>query len=976
MDVTPTASQSSVSTEPAAVQTKKRAHEGSARTLVTSSADGRTVEIEMTDAPSQAASRKKPWHGPRSGRAEPKDLHVAWANVGKGLAQHIALLETCFAEDFDVVQVQEPWVMYPTKTQSHPGYDRYAPVDAWTGEDTRPRVMTYIRKGNRKAFHLSVIQRRPIGSRDLLWLDVNGFAMLNCYRQPRLDSVLDYVTALEPPPDCLIGGDFNAKDRTFEPSIQQSRDGGSRLATWSQETGMHFINIPGEATHRDGHVLDLTFSNIPLASTSVRMDLRCGSDHMTLHTIIPGRGSLNPPKPTFVIGERELDLFKNLVSMLIDTLSDPSDLSAQQVDDQIRRFQAGWASAIETAGRSPSGEGSSAPWWTADCQEAWMDWKQARDDPSAEPDERLEEHHRFKAVVRAAKRRFWEGVIDACENTNRLWKVVAWHKAKARLNPPPIQHNGSLVQDPVGKAEALWAAIGERFSADDDLPGDPLEDWNSADLNHSLVWSQDLTMEELEVATIGPKNTAPGIDLTTINLMTKCWDILKDWYFALVRRCLQLSHFPAPWKEAEVSFMPKGAFDALLKNRLLERMRRQGWPLEVLKLVRSFLSGRRVRARLGTAITGFKDVRCGTPQGSPLSPVLYMLYLAELFALDSQLRFGYADDVAMYRVGKDLEESSEALKADIRKVLDWGATNKVVFAPDKYELIHITSSRTPDNPSIDLGSQVITPIPIRYEEDQNNRASPELRIPALRWLGVWIDRKFTFRRHVAEKCASAMKVVKHLRGLSNTVRGISPGAVRKAVIACVFPTALYGAEVWYAGRLKPAANRSQAGKDLVSARIGGHIDDLQKVFNAAARAILPVWRTTPNGLLCREAAIPSAEMALEEIRLRFSVRLRKSDHSHPLASRVDAPVLLRRKTRLQRTAALLPKVERLIHTHRRYPPGSTLDPTGGLSKEAAATEFEAWLGTASQFIRVVKRLVVGRAPCQTFRILWFSTQKL
>ncbi|CCE32636.1 uncharacterized protein CPUR_06498 [Claviceps purpurea 20.1] len=83
-------------------------------------------------------------------------------------------------------------------------------------------------------------------------------------------------------------------------------------------------------------------------------------------------------------------------------------------------------------------------------------------------------------------------------------------------------------------------------------------------------------------------------------------------------------------------------------------------------------------------------------------------------------------------------------------------------------------------------------------------------------------------------------------------------------------------------------------------------------------------------------------MALEEIRLRFSVRLRKSDHSHPLASRVDAPVLLRRKTRLQRTAALLPKVERLIHTHRRYPPGSTLDPTGGLSKEAAATEFEAW----------------------------------
>ncbi|KAG5964494.1 hypothetical protein E4U56_002150 [Claviceps arundinis] len=85
-----------------------------------------------------------------------------------------------------------------------------------------------------------------------------------------------------------------------------------------------------------------------------------------------------------------------------------------------------------------------------------MDWKQARDDPSAEPDERLEEHHRFKAVVRADKKRFWEEVIDACENTNILWEIEVWHKAKARLDPPPIQPNGSVVQDSVGKAKALW----------------------------------------------------------------------------------------------------------------------------------------------------------------------------------------------------------------------------------------------------------------------------------------------------------------------------------------------------------------------------------------------------------------------------------------------------------------------------------------------------------------------------------------
>lgn len=77
--------------------------------------------------------------------------------------------------------------------------------------------------------------------------------------------------------------------------------------------------------------------------------------------------------------------------------------------------------------------------------------------------------------MRAAKKRFWEEVIDACENNNRLWKIVAWHKAKARLDPPPIQPNGSVVQDSVGKAKALWAAIGERFTAEDTSLETPLK---------------------------------------------------------------------------------------------------------------------------------------------------------------------------------------------------------------------------------------------------------------------------------------------------------------------------------------------------------------------------------------------------------------------------------------------------------------------------------------------------------------------
>ncbi|KAI0182227.1 hypothetical protein EV127DRAFT_355392, partial [Xylaria flabelliformis] len=108
-----------------------------------------------------------------------RGLVIAWANVRKSLSPHISLLARCWGEKIDVVHVQEPWTGKGTRTQNHPGYESYAPLDAWDGEDERPRVISYVRKGKR----LQAQQRRPIRSRDMLWLDVNGHPMLNVYRE-------------------------------------------------------------------------------------------------------------------------------------------------------------------------------------------------------------------------------------------------------------------------------------------------------------------------------------------------------------------------------------------------------------------------------------------------------------------------------------------------------------------------------------------------------------------------------------------------------------------------------------------------------------------------------------------------------------------------------------------------------------------------------------------------------------------------
>jgi len=81
---------------------------------------------------------------------------------------------------------------------------------------------------------------------------------------------------------------------------------------------------------------------------------------------------------------------------------------------------------------------------------------------------------------------------------------------------------------------------------------------------------------------------------------------------------------------------------------------------------------------------------CGTPQGSPLSPVLYTLYLAELLNQDTNRRFGYVDDVCLYRASNSLDENVRLLAEDVRAINEWGAANKVAFAPGKLEIMHLT----------------------------------------------------------------------------------------------------------------------------------------------------------------------------------------------------------------------------------------------------------------------------------------------
>lgn len=923
----------------------------------------------------------------------------------------------------DVALVTEPWVSHirNTTTLTHPGYDHFTPASIWnTQEENRPRVITYVRIGAQ----LHTETRVPVHHRDLLWIDVNGFTILNYYRAPGEDHTLEYLEGLQPPQNFIAAGDANVRSPAFEPG-SANLHGGRRLANWAAESGCAFIGQLGKPTHRDGHVIDLPFSNIPFAESDIAEDLGSGSDHLPLRIVLPGRG--REPREERIRGwrvtPRDQDRLKDLAMLGARNLPQ-QEQSPEGIESAAAALSSMLQDCVHTIGRPRRRDGRTAPWWTDEVRQARKNWRRSED--RAKDSELRREYLR---AIRSAKRSYWRRQTDEITSDKDLYRIVGWYKSGQRIRSVPIIDGEKAIENSYEKAEFLTKSILFRFDPDDDIPQIPCGS------EGTLPWSTTVTLEEAERFTCGVSSTSPGTDMLTVYHLKILWPAIGEYLRSLIEKCLKLGYFPQVWRQAEVVMMPKvgktdfssyrswrpiallsclgkglerivarrmvwtalqsglisphhagavpkrsamdlaaslthdvelalskglkvtmvtldvqGAFDALLKNRLLERMVAQGWPEATIKLTNSFLTDRRIATRLEDTTTKPVAALCGTPQGSPWSPMLYMLYLCELIS-QSDNRWGYADDVAVLGIGQDLQASTRAAQREVNSILKYGRENKISFAPEKMEAIHFTRNRNRQNPKIKLlDGLIIEPVALPSPAAGNTDAPP-----ALRWLGVYFDRKLKFRRHVEVRAAMAAKVANHLKGLAAVTRGPPADGLYKAVRTVVLPTLLYGSEAWYKGRKKPSSRHRNA---KVSSRLGAHVALASRALHTAVRATVPAYRTHPRDALYVISGIPTAEIALEEARYRFALRLQTVNGTHPLATRAATQVIQRGKaagqpytlhTNIQQSARILPSIRRPVLYAPRYEPGSRRHPTGNRTKEKAAEEFKAWFERQGPF---------------------------
>src|SRR5271169_1883312 len=116
----------------------------------------------------------------------------------------------------------------------------------------------------------------------------------------------------------------------------------------------------------------------------------------------------------------------------------------------------------------------------------------------------------------------------------------------------------------------------------------------------------------------------------------------------------------------------------------------------ITRWIQSFLTDRTTHLQFNGTTSQEIPVPAGVPQGSPLSPLLYLFYNARALAITDNkdaLGTGFVDDIVYGVDGNSDKGNVRKLQKVLREAETWRKKHGVQFEPSKYVLVHYTRNR-------------------------------------------------------------------------------------------------------------------------------------------------------------------------------------------------------------------------------------------------------------------------------------------
>ena len=142
------------------------------------------------------------------------------------------------------------------------------------------------------------------------------------------------------------------------------------------------------------------------------------------------------------------------------------------------------------------------------------------------------------------------------------------------------------------------------------------------------------------------------------------------------------------------------------------------------------------RSIINGSFSSWNEVITGVPQGSILGPLLFNIFLNDIFLFISKCQLcNYADDNTLYKSGKNMQKIKNDLEMDFMILHKWFHENHMVLNPDKCRFI-VIGDDDPNQKIILNNNEIVS--------------SNEEKL-----LGILLDSKLNFDSHITSLCKKA-----------------------------------------------------------------------------------------------------------------------------------------------------------------------------------------------------------------------------